>query len=171
MLTAKQEAFATKYVECGDATAAYRFAYDCSRAKPTTVNRQGKRNFDKPKIRARITELQAETAQKLLVSEESVLREFARLGFSDIRNLFEVSGNLKNINDLDENIARAVSSVKVVTKKAGQGEVEYVSEIKLWPKTAALDSLGKNLGLFDHKEEKDEGETFNVNLTVRKKVE
>jgi len=171
VLTQKQELFAVKYVECGNATEAYRIAYDCENMKPATVNRNAKKNTDNAKIATRIKELQAETADKLLVSDRSVLREYARIGFSDVRNLFNEDGSLKNIHSLDNDTARAISSLKVVTKSYGKGKVEYVNEIKFWNKNAALESLAKNLGLLDGNGGGNQGETYNVTYTVRKKVD
>ena len=37
-LTVKQEKFALKYAECGDASKAYRHAYDAENMKPSTIN-------------------------------------------------------------------------------------------------------------------------------------
>ncbi len=148
MLTEKQENFCREYIATGNATAAYRKSYNCDKSKPASVNRLAKANIDNIKIRARIKELQAEVAEKLLVSEESVLKEYARIGFSDVRQLFDEDGKLKPVHDLDNDTAAAISAVKVVSKNAGPGEVEYVHEYKMWAKTAALDSLGKNIGFF-----------------------
>ena len=160
-LTPKQEAFAAKYVECGNATEAYRTAYKKSRKwKETSLNVQAIKSLHNPKISKRIVELRGATSEELLVSPVSVLREYARNGFSDIRKLFEKDGSLKHIHDLDDDIAAAVSSIEVVTKSVGHGEVEYVAKVKLWPKNPALESLGKNLGLFEkHQIQKAKEET------------
>ncbi len=152
-ITPKQEKFAQKLVECGSATKAQRFAYDCTRQKPETVNRNAFKNATNIKIIARIKELQGITADKLLVSEDSVLREYARIGFSDIRDLFTEGNQLKNIHSLKKSVSAAVSSIKVVTRTSGRGEnvdVEYVHEIKFWNKLSALDLLAKRLGLDGH---------------------
>lgn len=42
----------------------------------------------------------------------------------------------------------AISSVKVSTRQIGEGEVEHIAEIKLWPKTPAIEMAGKHVGLF-----------------------
>ena len=148
-LTPKQENFAQKYVECGNATEAYRYAYNCANHKPETVNRSAITSVQNPMISARIKELRGTTSEELLVSDESVLREYARIAGSDIRKIHDEDGNLLPICDLDDATAAAVQSVKVVPKKRADGEIEYVHEIKLWPKTQALDALSKNLGLFE----------------------
>jgi len=73
-----------------------------------------------------------------------VLREFARIGFSDTRKILDKNNNLLPPDEWPEDIARAVKSIKI--KNGPKGST--VTEIALWPKTAALDSLAKNLGLF-----------------------
>ena len=161
-LTPKQEQFACKYVECGNASKAYRFAYPKSRKwKVDSVKKQASMTLHLPHVLQRVKALQGATSETLLVAPDSVLREYARLGFSDIRKLFEENGALKAIHTLDDSIAAAVSSVKVVTKNQGEGDIEYVHEIRLWPKNPALDSLAKNLGLF-----REDNEQRRTSLTV-----
>lgn len=53
-LTPKQEAFCRAYLKTGNASEAYREAYDCKGSNPATVNRQAKALLDNPKIAARL---------------------------------------------------------------------------------------------------------------------
>lgn len=53
-LTIKQEAFCERYIETGNASEAYRQAYDAGKMKPATVNRTAKSLVDDPKIAARV---------------------------------------------------------------------------------------------------------------------
>ena len=59
-LTPKQEAFCQTYIETGNASEAYRQAYDAENMKPETVNRKAKELLDNGKIAARLEALQAE---------------------------------------------------------------------------------------------------------------
>ncbi len=74
-LTPKQENFCRAYVETGNASEAYRRAYSAERMKPATVSRNAKRELDKNKIRARITELQAELQNRHIVTVDGLVRE------------------------------------------------------------------------------------------------
>ncbi len=150
MLTHKQNLFVIKYIECGNASEAYRFAYNCSSMKPETVNRNAKACLDNNKIAARIKELQADIAHKLLVSDESVLREFARIGFADLRKVFDEHGNILNPSEWDDDTAAAVQSFRI--------NPDGSKVIKLAPKTEALKALAKNLGLFE-KDNRQKGES------------
>ena len=59
-LTPKQESFCLAYIETGNASEAYRQAYNAKNMKPETINRKAKVELDKGKIRARLEALQAE---------------------------------------------------------------------------------------------------------------
>jgi phage terminase small subunit len=56
-LTEKQGRFCLAYIETGNASEAYRRAYDAESMKPKTVNRKAKELMDNGKITARIAEL------------------------------------------------------------------------------------------------------------------
>jgi phage terminase small subunit len=56
-LTPKQERFCHAYIETGNASEAYRQAYDAENAKETTVNRSAAQMFENPKITARLQAL------------------------------------------------------------------------------------------------------------------
>lgn len=56
-LTIKQEAFAQKYVETGNASEAYRQAYNAGAMKPSTINVKACELLANGKVAARVTEL------------------------------------------------------------------------------------------------------------------
>lgn len=116
------------------------------------------------KVRPRIQELQQEAKEALLISDHSVLRELKRVAQSDIRNIFDKNGNLIDIHKLDSDTAAAISSIKVVPKKGPNGEIEYVKEVKLWPKNPAQEALSKHLGLF--KEDSSKKKLANIKVEV-----
>lgn len=74
-LTVKQEKFCQKYVETGNASEAYRYAYDTSRMKPESVNRKAKDATDHVKISARVAELRAVHAKRHQITVEKLLDE------------------------------------------------------------------------------------------------
>lgn len=78
-LTAKQENFCAAYVETGNASEAYRSAYNTATMKSETVNRAAKELLDNPKIAARIAELQKPVAEKAQLTLESHLADLKRL--------------------------------------------------------------------------------------------
>lgn len=146
-MTPKQERFVAEYLIDLNATqAAIRAGYS---AKTAYVI--GHENLSKPEIAAAVSERRQRIAAKLEVTQESVTAELAKIGFSDIRRLFNESGSLKRIEDLDDHAAGCLASVEVVTRKvpgSDDNEVEHTAKLKLWDKRAALVDLGKHLGMF-----------------------
>jgi len=83
-LTAKQESACLKYLECGDKSEAYRYAYNTSRMKEKTIHEAACRLFADSKVTARMKELRAgikkrnEITVDGIINQLSVDREFAR---------------------------------------------------------------------------------------------
>ena len=59
-LTANQEAFCVELAKTGNASEAYRKAYDCSRMKASTISRNAKALQDNTKITARLSALRSD---------------------------------------------------------------------------------------------------------------
>lgn len=71
-LTPKQEAFCLTYIETGNASEAYRQAYNAENMKPETVNRSAKELLDNPKITARLEALQEAHRERHNVTVDSL---------------------------------------------------------------------------------------------------
>lgn len=74
-LTIKQEGFCMDYVECGNASEAYRRNYNAENMKPETINRKAKELMDNGKISARVAELQASHVERHNVTVDSISTE------------------------------------------------------------------------------------------------
>lgn len=74
-LTEKQEAFCRAYIETGNASEAYRAAYDAENMALPTVNRSAKALMDNHKIAARLEELRAPIIQKHNITVDSLIAE------------------------------------------------------------------------------------------------
>lgn len=74
-LTPKQENFCLAYLETGNASEAYRRAYDAENMKPESVNRLAKAQLDNVKIASRLEELRAPIIKKAQLTVEDLLRE------------------------------------------------------------------------------------------------
>lgn len=154
-LTPKQEAFALRYVELGNASEAYRQSYDAQNMLTKTVWEEASRTLADPKVSARVMELQDEHRARHGVTVDRILKEYAKLAFLDIRKVFDETGNLIPIHMLDDDTAAAISGLEVdkkvskMTDENGEPMIEsYLHKIKLSDKKGALDSLAKSLGLF-----------------------
>lgn len=152
-LTPKQEAFALKYVECGNASEAYRHAYDAENSKPEAVWVNASKVLSGAKVSLRVMELQEQHVERHEITVDRIVKELGRLAFSDLRNCLTDDGQLKNPNDWDDDTAAAIGSLEVVSKPGavdedGNRTVEHVHKIKTWDKNSALEKLGKHFGIF-----------------------
>ena len=150
-LTINQEKFAQEYVLTGNASEAYRRAYPKSlKWKENAVQVAGSKLLANPIVSVRVGELRAEVKEKFDISAERLLLEQSRIALFNSRKLFDENGNLVRPQDMPDDVAAVVSSVKTSTRSTGEdGGFETITELKLWNKNTALDSLFKNKGLYE----------------------
>lgn len=163
-LTAKQELFCQEYLIDLNATqAAIRAGYSENSAKE-----QGCENLTKPNIQERISELNQARQEATGINQKRVLEELAKVAFGDISNIFDESGALLNIHDIDPEVRGMIASVKSYEEKAVLGEETITQgtnrEVKCWDKLKALEMLGRHVGLFekDNEQQKSEVVVFQI---------
>jgi phage terminase small subunit len=83
-LTPKQERFCLAYVESGNASQAYRAAYETGKMKRTTINREAKNLLDNPKVATRIDSLYRSMAKRHAVTVDSLTEELEAARLSAI---------------------------------------------------------------------------------------
>lgn len=106
-----------------------------------------------PEIQKEIKRLTTKTTNKLKITHERVFEEYARLAFFNPQNMYdEISGDIKTLDELDEDTARAISSFKrtEITSKV-LGKIGYEADVKFADKKGALDSISRCMGLFNDK--------------------
>lgn len=151
-LTKNQQIFVDEYLKDRNGARAYKAAYKtCKKDETARVN--ACRLLTKANIERAVANGLEEIHKEARIEATDIRRELARIGFSDIRKIFDEQGRLKRPEDWDDEVAAAVSSVEVVTKSLGDGEVEYVHKIKTWDKKGSLELLGKELKMFTEKVE------------------
>ncbi|WP_386693109.1 hypothetical protein O1Q79_00840 [Lonepinella sp. MS14434] len=74
-LTPKQETFCLSYIETGNASEAYRRAYNVEQMKPESVHRKAKELLDNGKIATRIKQLQSDNVARHNITVDSLLDE------------------------------------------------------------------------------------------------
>ena len=74
-LTPKQEAFALAYVETGNASEAYRRAYNAAKMKPASVAVNASKLLADAKVALRVQELQAKAVERHEITVDDILRE------------------------------------------------------------------------------------------------
>jgi len=146
-LTGKQAKFVVEYLKDDNAAqAAIRAGYS-----KTVAAEAGSENLRKPYIAEIINDhLDAQQARTLITADK-IIREYARLGFYDVRRLFDESGSLKRIVDLDADTQAIIAGIDVVTIGNSDRGVGEIAKIRLVDRKGALDSLARHFGLFDDK--------------------
>lgn len=148
-LTIKQEKFCDKYLECGNASQAYRYAFSCEKMKTETINNKAYMLLIKGEVRARVEELKKRMQSKSEITKEKVLAEFAKVGFSSIAHLHNTWIDRKAFEELTQDQKSAIKSISTRTRRIiiseEPVEIEEV-KIELYDKLKALDSINKMLG-------------------------
>lgn len=85
-LTPKQSAFALAYVETGNASEAYRRAYDAEKMQPESVWVAASRVLGDANVTLRVMELQQAAQERTLVTVESITRELEEVRLKAIAN-------------------------------------------------------------------------------------
>lgn len=151
-LTQKQESFALAYIETGNASEAYRRAYDAGRMKPETINKRASELLADGAVTGRIGDLRLAASDKAVVSEARVIEELARIGLFDPGQLFADDGSLLPVKKMPPAVRAAIASVEVDELFDGAGKdrkfIGYTKKIKLWDKNSALEKIMRHLGSF-----------------------
>lgn len=157
-LTGKRRRFVDEYLVDLNATqAAIRAGYSVRSAEV-----EGHRLLRNAEIAAAVDAAQKERAARTGITADRVLRELAKLGFSDIRKAVNWRSNVTEIGenpDTGEPETRAFNEVVLVDSHAVDddtaaaiAEVSQTKEgalkVKLHDKKGALELLGKHLGIF-----------------------
>jgi phage terminase small subunit len=164
ILTNKQAKFVDEYLLDLNATqAAIRAGY--SKKAAALI---GHENLRKPNIAAAISAAQESRSRTTKITSERVLKEIARIGFFDIRKLFEDDGRPRPVVDLDDDTAAAIAGLDVVSIGNAETGIGQVLKYKVASKNDALEKLCKHLGLYkDFQKDDDKPEPKQIIFTVK----
>jgi len=142
-LTPKQMIFCKEYLIDMNATRAIIEAGYSKKSADT----QGSRMLRNVKVKTYIDEMMKKRAERLDITADNVLKEISHTAFFDIRKIFD-NNVIKETDQLDDNTAKALGSIKVRREKQGNGNYDEVIEVKSNDKLKALDMLARHLGLY-----------------------
>ena len=84
------------------------------------------------------------------VTQDMVIAELAKLGFFDIRKLFDKDGKPLDISQLDDDTAAALVGLDVQDISDSDGNyVGFIKKYKMADKVKVLELLGKHLGAWE----------------------
>ncbi|MCF5656078.1 terminase small subunit [Pseudomonas poae] len=156
-LTAKQQRFVDEYLKDLNATqAAIRAGYS-----KNTADQQASRLLTNVKVRGYLAERQDDRSKRTEITQDMVLRELAKIGFSDIRKVVRWGETQVRMVDGDEGEAEdmvpyhglaLIDSAEVDDSTAAAiAEVSQGRDglkVKLHDKKGALVDIGRHLGMF-----------------------
>lgn len=150
-LTNRQKRFIDEYLIDLNATrAAIRAGYS-----PKTAEWIGPQQLTKNHVAEAVAQRMKDRAQRTQITQDRVLKEFARIAFFDPRKLFRDDGTPRPINELDDDTAAAIAGLDVSEEFDGSGPdrvfVGYTKKYKVSDKKGALDSVARHLGMFNDK--------------------
>lgn len=148
-LTPKEELFVHRYIVDFNGAASCRdVGYSEHSAKEIAAEL-----LTKPHIQRRLKELQKELSDKNDNLAQRVVDELKKVGFSNIQDFIQSGNEIKDISTLDRDKAAVISSIKKSKTTFGDGEgnegEKEAVEFKMWDKLAALEKLGRHVGIFE----------------------
>lgn len=148
-LTPKQKRFVAEYLIDLNATAAAKRAGYSEK----TAYSIGLETLKKPEIQNAIQEAMQKRQQRTEITQDMVIQELAKLGFFDIRKLFDKDGKPLDISKLDDDTAAALVGLDVQDVSDSDGNyVGFIKKYKMADKIKALELLGKHLGTWEHQD-------------------
>lgn len=139
-LTVKQERFCDIYLETGNATEAYRQAYDCGNMKYDTIVRKACELLKNGNITARLEEKRISLTEQSDIRKQDILEELKAIAFSDIADYVDFDGvtlSIKSFDKLTPSQRKAIESIR---------KGKHGIEIRLHGKNWSIDRICKMLG-------------------------
>ena len=165
-LTKKQNEFARQVALTGELTQ--------SRLKAgyanVSTNKQAAYNLaENPKIQKAIEYYKQQVAEKLDISENRILAEFAACGFSNAADLFDDEGRMTHPKHAPPHVQRAIAQVDVkryVEGKDEEAQEVEILKIKMHPKLPALEKIAELKGMTAPKDP-GQNRPVNVNIAIK----
>jgi phage terminase small subunit len=131
VLTPKQSAFIDYYLELGNATEAYKKAYDCK--NDVTARTNANKNLQKPTIKAYIDQRRAQMDEERIAKPEEVLKYLTSVMRGEIKDQFDLDAPLQERTRAAEALAKRYrlydakdnKSLTDLEKQKEQLEIEY----------------------------------------------
>ena len=120
---------------------------------------------------ARIEELQEVVLDKHGITVDRILKEYERVAFSDVRQLFNEAGRMLKPHELPDDVAAAVAGIEFTEVKVDGKVIGHTGKVRMTNKTQPLSALSQMFGLL----KSDGGKTINntqinIHVTPNEKV-
>lgn len=143
-LTPKQKNFADEYLIDLNATRAYKVAYPKVK-KDESARANGSKLLTNTNVAAYIEKRMKDREKRTEITQDMVLQELAKIGFSNVTDFVTVEGTWVKVKPTAEMPQDKLGVI------AGIKEGANGIEIKLNDKEKALELIGRHLGMFKDK--------------------
>jgi phage terminase small subunit len=163
-LSPKAKIFCEEYIkDFNGKQAAIRAGYS-----DKTANEQASRLLTNVNVQLYLGKIKQSISDKNEGLAQQVIDELKKLGFSNIQDYIDKENEIKDLSTITRDNAAAVESIKkTVTEFSGGGESSGKKtsiQFKLYDKIAALEKLGRHLGIFEL-DNQQKAAVINVNIT------
>ena len=124
------------------------------KARGKTADEAASRLARNIKVQTYLDKLSAAITKRTEIDAAKVVRELAKVGFSNIEDYLTVDEKgetrIKSFDQIERNVLAAIESIKISTTRNKDDSREYTTtQFKLHSKLNALEQLGKHLGIYD----------------------
>ena len=145
-LTLKQELFAQTYIKTGNASEAYRTAYNVKSTNLNTINVKASKLLASYKISIRVQDLQKELQKKHNITKDKIIEELANIVFIKESEFYNNDGSVKLLSELTDAQKSALSQYSFKSVKVGDDEYKNIPVFKAQDKLKAIEIISKMLG-------------------------
>lgn len=173
-LTEKQERFCREYLLCGgNASEAYRRAFDAKKMKPETIWSNACRLLADNKVTARIEELREDIETTLGINKTTLINDFRRVFGQSMEPVPVLEWQTVEVEYVDKNgKTRKRKQKELVQKRNSEGELVWQFDSS--GANNALDKIMKALGYYAPEKSQfigKDGKPVDPNNTVIVKIE
>lgn len=144
-LNPKQRRFCEEYlIDLNGSAAAIRAGYSTKTARQIASE-----YLTKPNILKYIQELKDKRSERTEITADMVIKELAKVGFSNIQDYIEDGNSIQDISKVEQPKAAAVAAIETSESTSKDGTVTVNTKFKLYNKVDALEKIGKHLGIFE----------------------
>jgi phage terminase small subunit len=143
VLNKRQTVFVYEYIKSGNATAAYKIAYETQSDEVAAVN--GSKLLRNAKVKNEILSFKQAMKEKTTVTLERLTEELAKVAFANIQDYLTDDHQIKDFTQIKRSKAAAIASIKT-TVTEGKDWSKTSKEFKLHSKLDAIDKLLRIVG-------------------------
>src|SRR3546814_683463 len=114
----------------------------------STANKNAGKLANHPGVRTIVDWCCGQAVERTVLDIDRLQEEIAAIAFSDPRKLFDEKGNVANMAELPDDIAKAVSGFEFADGPSG-----FKQKVTLWPKLDAIEKALKLLSSYPEKKE------------------